>query len=97
MRVPETANLVQSVNLSKHFPRRRSFLAGIVRREPPAAVRAVREVSLDIKRGETVGLVGESGCGKTTFGRTLMGLYRPTAGQVLFAGKEVNYSYWHLP
>ncbi|MGI5839883.1 MAG: ABC transporter ATP-binding protein [bacterium] len=90
MRVPETANLVQAVSLSKHFPRRRSFISGLVRREPPAVVRAVREVSLGIKRGETVGLVGESGCGKTTFGRTLMGLYRPTAGQVLFAGKEVK-------
>lgn len=89
MRLPEAEVLVQAMNLSMHFPRRRSFLAGILRQEPPAAIEAVRGVSLGIKRGETVGLVGESGCGKTTFGRTLMGLYRPTAGEVLFEGREV--------
>ena len=53
-------------------------------------LRAVEDVSLTIHRGETLGLVGESGCGKSTLGRTLLHLYTPTGGQVLFDGKPVN-------
>jgi oligopeptide transport system ATP-binding protein len=54
------------------------------------AVRAVDGVSFDIHRGETLGLVGESGCGKTTAGRTILQLYRPTAGQVIFDGEDLT-------
>ncbi len=54
------------------------------------AVRAVDDVSFDIYRGETLGLVGESGCGKTTTGRTMIQLYRPTAGQVLYEGADLT-------
>jgi oligopeptide transport system ATP-binding protein len=49
-------------------------------------VRAVENVDLDIARGETFGLVGESGCGKSTLGRTIKGIYRPSAGTILFDG-----------
>ena len=53
---------------------------------------AVEDVNLSIHRGETLGLVGESGCGKSTLGRTLMGIYRPTKGRLIYDGKEVNLS-----
>ena len=53
-------------------------------------VRAVEDVSFYIDKGETLGLVGESGCGKTTVGRTLLHLYKPTGGQILFEGEEVT-------
>ena len=51
---------------------------------------AVENVNLEIHRGETLGLVGESGCGKSTLGRTLMGIYKPTKGKLLYAGKEID-------
>lgn len=53
-------------------------------------LKAVDDVSFSIRRGETLGLVGESGCGKTTVGRTLLHLYKPTAGQIFFDGQEVK-------
>ncbi|MBQ6858574.1 MAG: ABC transporter ATP-binding protein, partial [Clostridia bacterium] len=51
---------------------------------------AVEDVNLEIHRGETLGLVGESGCGKSTLGRTLMGIYKPTKGKLIYSGKEVD-------
>ena len=71
-------------NLKKYFPVRKGVLARVV-----AQVKAVDDVSFHIQPGETLGLVGESGCGKTTVGRTLLRLIEPTAGQVLFDGKDV--------
>ena len=53
-------------------------------------LKAVDDVSFSVKRGETVGLVGESGCGKTTLGRTILQLYKPTAGRIIFNGQRVN-------
>lgn len=53
-------------------------------------LKAVRDISLDIYRGETLGLVGESGCGKSTFGRTVIQLYEPTEGTVVYDGQEIN-------
>ncbi|NJP04897.1 MAG: dipeptide ABC transporter ATP-binding protein [Chloroflexaceae bacterium] len=71
-------------NLVKHFP----IKGGFLRREV-ARVRAVDDVSFAVHRGETLGLVGESGCGKSTTGRTILRLLEPTSGQVWFDGKEV--------
>ncbi|HJO90597.1 MAG TPA: ATP-binding cassette domain-containing protein, partial [Anaerolineales bacterium] len=68
-------------NLKVHFPIRR----GILQRQV-GAVRAVDGITFDILRGETFGLVGESGCGKTTTGRAILQLYEPTAGEIEFDG-----------
>ena len=53
-------------------------------------LKAVNHVNFDIKKGETVGLVGESGCGKSTLGRTVMGIYAPTEGKIVYNGEELN-------
>ncbi|KJR47893.1 Oligopeptide transport ATP-binding protein OppF [Desulfosporosinus sp. I2] len=72
-------------NLVKHFP-----LGGGLFSKKQQAVQAVNGISLKVKRGETLGIVGESGCGKSTAGRTIIRLYEPTAGQIIFEGKDVT-------
>ena len=72
-------NLVQVKNLVKHFPVEKS----------DDVVRAVDDVSFEILAGETLGLVGESGCGKSTVGRCLLRLYEPTSGEVFFEGQNI--------
>jgi oligopeptide transport system ATP-binding protein len=79
-----TVPLLQVRNLKTHFPIR----TGVVRRAK-GAVRAVDDVSFDVHRGETLGLVGESGCGKTTLGRTIVRLLDPTAGDIVFDGTSI--------
>ncbi len=78
--------LVRVEGLKKHFP----ITRGIVIQRQVGAVRAVDGVTFDVYRGETLGLVGESGCGKTTAGRTILQLYRPTAGRVIFDGTDLT-------
>lgn len=76
--------LLRVDELKMHFP----IYRGVFQRQV-GAVRAVDGVSFDVKRGETLGLVGESGCGKSTTGRTILQLYKPTDGNVHFEGKDL--------
>src|SRR5689334_11195131 len=78
------APLLELRDVVKEYPVR----AGILQRRT-GAVHAVSGVSLAVARGETYGLVGESGCGKTTIGKLIVGLERPTAGSILFDGRDV--------
>ncbi len=77
--------LIQVEDLKMHFP----IYRGVIRRQV-GSVRAVDGVSFKIHRGETLGLVGESGCGKSTTGRTMLQLYKPTAGKVFFKDIELT-------
>ncbi len=82
----DAQTLVQVNGLKKYFP----ITQGILIQREVGAVKAVDDVSFEIRRGETLGLVGESGCGKTTTGRTLIHLYQPSAGQVIFDGESLS-------
>ena len=83
---PNGNDLLQVRGLKKYFP----ITQGIIIQRKVADVRAVDGLDFNIMKGETLGLVGESGCGKSTTGRTILQLYRPTEGQVLFQGNDLT-------
>ena len=82
--VPDNAPLLEVEGLTMHFP----IMAGVFRRQV-GTVRAVDGIDFTIQEGETLGLVGESGCGKSTVARAILRLYEPTAGQVRFQGEDI--------
>ena len=79
-------DILEVRNLQMYFP----VTSGIIFQRKVADIKAVDGVSFSIKKGETLGLVGESGCGKTTAGRCILQLYEPTGGDVLFEGQRLN-------
>ncbi|MGM0921850.1 MAG: ABC transporter ATP-binding protein [Bacillota bacterium] len=80
--------ILQLIDVQKHFP----IKAGILQRTA-GHVKAVDGINLTVKKGETIGIVGESGCGKSTAGRTIIRLYEPTGGKIIFDGQDIS----HLP
>lgn len=85
----EEEYVINAKNLTKHFPIKMGFFKTLLTKETPV-VHAVDDVSFEIERKEIFGLVGESGCGKTTTGRALLRLIEPTKGKILFKGKELT-------
>src|SRR5262245_52076611 len=78
--------LIGIKDLKVHFPVGRRLFGG-----PPQWVKAVDGITLDIRNGETMGLVGESGCGKTTLGRAILRLTEPSGGQILFRERDLAH------
>jgi peptide/nickel transport system ATP-binding protein len=77
--------LLEIKNVKKHFPLKKGFFGGV-----KSWVKAVDDVTLNVRKGRTLGLVGESGCGKTTLGRTILRLIEPTDGKILYNGTDVT-------
>jgi len=86
------SSLAETREVREHFPVKRSLVEGLLSREK-RYVRAVDGVSISIEKGQVFVLVGESGSGKTTLGKVMLGIYRPTAGSVLFDGRDVSKLY----
>jgi len=85
MNAPDNNLMVEVKNLKMYFP----ITRGLLRRKV-ADVKAIDDISFEIKKHETLGLVGESGCGKTTTGRCILRLYQPTAGSIIFGGRDIS-------
>ena len=77
--------LLEVKHLKKYFDVETNFFG-----KPTAVLKAVDDVSFKIYKGEALGLVGESGCGKSTIGKMLVDLYKPTAGEILYDGKDIS-------
>lgn len=89
-----TLPLIEVSGVTRTFDVSQPWLNRVLEREPRRMLRAVSDVSLSIPRGQTFGLVGESGCGKSTLARLVVGLERPTSGEIRFDGIEVGGPHW---
>ena len=81
---PDPDAVLEVRHLKKYFTLKKTLLG-----KPISVLKAVDDVSFKVYPGETLGIVGESGCGKTTMGRTVLKLYQPTSGQIFFKGKDI--------
>src|SRR5258708_32049705 len=97
MRAEREAPLVELIDVARYFDVSPPWLNRLLERKPRALLKAVDGVSLAIAKGETLGLVGESGCGKSTVARLIVGLYRPTRGEIRYAGKRIDFADPELP
>ncbi|MBD8067540.1 ABC transporter ATP-binding protein [Bacillus sp. PS06] len=82
----ETSTLLELIDVKKYFP----IKAGLLQKQV-GNVKAVDGLTMKIKKGETIGIVGESGCGKSTAGRTIIRLYEPTEGKIIFKGNDISH------
>lgn len=85
MNIPQDDKIVRVENLKMYFP----ITRGLLRRQV-GEIKAVDDISFEISKNETLGLVGESGCGKTTTGRCILRLYKPTSGNIIFSGNDIS-------
>jgi ABC-type oligopeptide transport system ATPase subunit len=81
----ETETILEVKNLKKYFPIEKDLFG-----RPTKYLKAVENVSFKLNKGTTIGVVGESGCGKTTLGRTILKLYESNGGQIIFEGKDIT-------
>ena len=81
---PDPEAILEVRHLKKHFVLKKTMMGKAL-----STLKAVDDVSFKVKPGETLGIVGESGCGKTTMGRAILNLHQPTAGQILFEGTDI--------
>jgi peptide/nickel transport system ATP-binding protein len=86
----ERTSLLRVAHATKTFDVSPPWLTRVISRQPPLLLHAVDDVSFDIRRGETLGLVGESGCGKSTVARLIVGLYRLSAGTITYEGADIG-------
>ena len=84
--------LLELIDVARYFDVSPPWLNRLIERKPRQILKAVDGVSLTIAKGETLGLVGESGCGKSTIARLIVGLYRPTRGEIRFAGRRIDFA-----
>src|SRR4029079_17018232 len=84
--------LLEPIEVARYFDVSLPWLNRMIERKPRQILKAVDGVSLTIAEGETLGLVGESGCGKSTVARLIVGLYQPTRGEIRFAGRRIDFS-----
>ena len=87
---PSSADFVAAEAVARHFDVSKPWLSRAIERSPRVFLKAVDGVSFSLAKGETLALVGESGCGKSTVARLVVGLYRPTSGRVLFDGLDLT-------
>jgi len=87
---PKDAPLLRVQDLAKHFEISKSWLSRVVDKQPKQTLKAVDGLSFDIEKGETFSLVGESGCGKSTIAKLIVGLHEPSNGTILFDGTNLN-------